>query len=230
MHGIAWLRGEEFEFPPPFRANEDGLLAMGGCVTPSTLRRAYRSGIFPWPVDARFPVLWFCPPRRFVIELDELHVSRSLKKTIRAGRYEIRWDTAFDDVVEGCAAPRKDGGGTWIDHRIAPAFAELHKSPRRQGVSAHSVEAWEDDRLVGGLYGVSVGGVFSGESMFHLAPDASKVALVALVERMKANGYALLDCQVHTAHLERMGAGEIPRPLFLERLRAVVDDDCTLDP
>jgi leucyl/phenylalanyl-tRNA--protein transferase len=226
--GIAWLLGEDFVFPPTEQANADGLLALGGLVTPTTLRRAYRSGIFPWPVDPRFPVLWFCPPQRFVLELDALKVSRSLRKSIRNRGYEVRWDTRFSEVLQACAEPRGDDGGTWIDHRIIPGFEQLHSGPRVDGVSAHSIEVWREDKLVGGLYGIAAGGVVSGESMFFREPDASKVALVALVDRMRERGFSLLDCQVHTPHLERLGAVEIPRDRFLERLAAAVDDDCQL--
>jgi leucyl/phenylalanyl-tRNA--protein transferase len=216
---IAWLQGENFRFPPQHWANEDGVLAAGGLVTPNTLRRAYREGIFPWPVDARFPLLWFCPDPRFVMELDELRVSRSLRKTIRRSGFEVR----FDDVMEACAAPRGDGQGTWIDHRMGPAYSALHREPVTGDVSAHSIETWRDGRLVGGLYGVSVGRVFCGESMFHLERDASKVALVALVERMLERGYDLLDCQVHTAHLESLGARDMPRQDYLDRLARGLD-------
>ena len=222
---MAWLKGEDFEFPSPEWANEDGVLAVGGTVSPTTLRRAYRLGIFPWPASARFPVLWFCPAERFVMELSDLRVSRSLRKAIRQERYEITFDRAFDDVMQACAQPREDGAGTWIDQRIAPAFSALHAEGRQGSVSAHLVEAWSDGELAGGLYGVAVGGVFCGESMFFRAPDASKVALVALIERMRQRGFSLLDCQVHTEHLERLGADEIPRDDFLERLASHRDLD-----
>lgn len=197
-------------------------------MSPVSLRRAYRQGVFPWPISRRYPVLWFCPPERFVLELDALHISRSLRKTLRRRDFEIRWDSAFAGVVEGCAAPRTDESGTWIDERISSAFVQLHHSERRDGVAAHSVEAWQDGRLVGGLYGIAVGGLFCGESMFQRASDASKVALVALVERMRERGYDLLDCQVHTDHLARLGAREMPRDAFLDRLRAARDADRAL--
>ncbi len=228
VNGIAWLRGEDFEFPPIEQANEDGVLALGGHVTPASLRRAYRAGIFPWPIESRFPVLWFCPPRRFVMELDALNLSRSLRKSIRRGDFEIRWDTAFAEVLAACAEPRPNCGGTWIDDRIAPAFIGLHESGRVDSVSAHSVEAWRDGRLVGGLYGVAVGGIFSGESMFFKEDNASKVALAALVERMLERGFDLLDCQVHTPHLESLGGSLIDRAHFLGRLARVVDGPCRL--
>ncbi len=204
------------------------MLALGGRLTPRSLRRAYRRGIFPWPIESRFPVLWFCPKQRFVMELDAFTQSRSLRKTIRQARFEIRWDTAFERVVLGCAQPRPNCSGTWIDDRISPAFVALHEAGRVDCVSAHSVEAWQGDTLVGGLYGVAVGGIFSGESMFFRAPDASKVALAALITRMRERGFDLLDCQVHTPHLETLGAACIPRSLFLKRLKRVVDEDRAL--
>lgn len=228
MGAIVWLKGESFEFPPASWANEDGVLAAGGIVSPRTLRRAYREGIFPWPVEPTFPVLWFSPPQRLIMELDGIKVSRSLRKTLRRGGFEVRFDTAFDEVVAACAAPRADGGGTWIDDRIAPAYGALFREARTQNVSAHSAEAWLDGQLVGGLYGVAVGHVFCGESMFHRATDASKVALVGLVERLRERGFDMLDCQVHTDHLASLGAYEIPRRVYLERLFRGLDKDCRL--
>jgi leucyl/phenylalanyl-tRNA--protein transferase len=174
------------------------------------------------------PMLWFNPDPRFVIELSGLHVSRSLRKVLRQQRFEIRFDSAFSRVVAACAAPRSDESGTWIDHRIAPAFVALHEMGGLDGVRAHSVEAWREGVLVGGLYGIAVGGVFSGESMFMRESNASKVALVALVERMIARGFTLLDCQVYTEHFESMGGIEVARAEYLSHLEAVVDHDCRL--
>lgn len=225
-----WLHGDDVQFPDPAQANEDGVVAVGGLVTPRSLRRAYRRGIFPWPMDAKLPILWFCPEDRFVLELDALHVSRSLRKRLRSGIFEVRFDTAFEAVMRGCAARRRRERGTWIDGRMLPGYVALHLSGRIDGVSAHSVETWRDGRLVGGLYGVAAGGVFCGESMFALEPDASKVALVALVERMRERGFALLDCQVYTEHLAGLGAVNIDRTIYLERLAAVVDSPCVLAP
>ena len=205
--GIATVIGEEFVFPPHKCATEDGVLAIGGALTPTTLRRAYGQGIFPWPVDPSLPVLWFSPPERYVIELDGLHVSRSLKKVIRSGRFDVRVNTAFERVIRACAViARPRQAGTWIDERMVRAYVALHREQAQDGIAAHSIEAWEGDRLVGGLYGVAIGGVFSGESMFSLEPNASKVALVGLVDRMRQSGMELLDCQVYTEHLESMGA------------------------
>jgi leucyl/phenylalanyl-tRNA--protein transferase len=226
--GVTWVIGDEFEFPPPENANEDGILAIGGQLNPVTLRRAYRQGIFPWPLERRLPVFWFCPPERCVLELDELRVSRSLAKLINRDELLVTFDKAFDQVMEGCAAPRDSEESTWIDERMTEAYTALHAQNGEptditQNVTAHSVEVWRDDALIGGLYGIAVGGVFSGESMFFREPNASKVALAGLVERMKRREFDFLDCQVHTPHLESMGAKMIPRALFLERLVRSVD-------
>jgi leucyl/phenylalanyl-tRNA--protein transferase len=161
----------------------------------------------------RDPMLWFSPVRRGVLPLSGLRVSHSLRKAVN--RFEVRADTAFDQVVAGCADPRRDGG--WIDARIQQAYGELH----RLGW-AHSVETWRDGELVGGLYGVAIGGLFAGESMFHRATDASKVALVGLVDRMRAGGGTLLDVQWRTDHLASLGVVEIPRADYLQRVRAAV--------
>ena len=217
--GIATLIGDDFQFPPHEHATEDGVLAIGGRLTPRSLRRAYGQGVFPWPVDAALPVLWFSPPERYIIELDKLHVSRSLRRVVRSGRFDIRFDTAFERVIRACAViarPRQEG--TWIDERMVHAYVDLNREPIQDGIVTHSIEAWEDDRLVGGLYGVAIGGVFSGESMFSLESNASKCALVALVEHMRSSGMAFLDCQVHTDHLESMGGRYMERDVFLERL------------
>ena len=220
--GIATVVGEDFQFPPAITASPDGILVIGGVLSPKTLCRAYTQGIFPWPVDPEYPVFWFCPPKRMVIELDRLHLSRSLRKVIQSGRFEVRMDTAFERVMRACAVvERADQDGTWIDERMVQAYVALHGQSPVDGVSAHSVETWEKGQLVGGLYGVSVGGVFSGESMFALKPNASKVALAGLVERMVAAGMAFLDCQVETDHLASMGGTLIDREEYLVRLNAV---------
>jgi leucyl/phenylalanyl-tRNA--protein transferase len=198
-------------FPDP-RDAEDDLVGIGADLAPGTLLAAYRSGIFPMPEHGvRPPMHWFSPVRRGIVPLDGLVVSRSLRRSCRD--YEIRVDTAFDDVVAGCGDPRRDAG--WITRDVAAAYAELH----RLGW-AHSVEAWRDGRLAGGLYGVGIGGLFAGESMFHRARDASKVALVALVELLGADGVGgrLLDVQWVTPHLATLGAVEVPRATYLEML------------
>ncbi|MFT4263744.1 MAG: leucyl/phenylalanyl-tRNA--protein transferase [Nocardioides sp.] len=192
----------------------DDLVAMGADLAPGTLLAAYRGGIFPMPGRRRRdPLQWFSPVRRGVLPLDGLRVTRSLAKSAR--RFEIRVDTAFDEVVAACGDPARDGG--WIDDRIATAYGELH----RLGW-AHSVEAWTlDGRLAGGLYGVAIGGLFAGESMFHRERDASKVALLGLVEVLRAAGSAgsrLLDVQWRTDHLATLGVVEIPRSEYLRRL------------
>lgn len=206
-------------FPPPDYADEDGLLKLGGRLTTDWLLSAYRQGIFPWPiVDAGYEVLaWFSPDPRQVIELDGLHVSRRLRRRIRSGVFEVSRDRAFPDVIAACARPRRNDPGTWITPSMVRAYVKLHAEGH-----AHSVETWRDGRLVGGVYGVAVGGVFSAESMFHRETDASKVALVALVEHLKGRGFALLDVQQDTPHSRRMGATAIPRAEFLRRLRRAV--------
>ncbi len=199
---------------PPVDGAEDGLLAVGGDLRPERLVLAYRSGIFPW-YSAGQPILWHSPDPRMVLLAGDLRVSRSLRKTIKQGRYRITLDTAFRRVIEACARARRPGQrGTWITAEMKDAYTELH----RRGL-AHSVEAWREEKLVGGLYGVSLGAAFFGESMFAAAPDASKVAFVALVEQLARWGIALIDSQVHTDHLARFGASEWPRAAYLRALR-----------
>lgn len=206
-----FLLDESPVFPDPSLADvETGILAVGGDLSPSRLMTAYRLGIFPWYDEATCPILWHAPAVRFVLEPSALHVSRSLEKTVRRAPFRLTYDRAFADVLSACAeVPRPGQAGTWLNDEMQRAYGELH----RRGV-AHSAEAWEGDRLVGGLYGVTLGGVFFGESMFARARDASKVAFVTLVRRLEALGYALIDCQVHTEHLARFGAVEWPRTQF----------------
>jgi len=185
-------------------------------LTPEVLVAAYAQGVFPMAVHGR--IRWFCPDPRAILPLDSFHASKTLMSTIRRGAFEVRLNQAFDEVVRGCA-DREDG--TWISAEIMRAYGELH----RLGI-AHSVEAWKDGRLMGGLYGVALGGAFFGESMFHRARDASKVALVALVERMRQRGFVLLDIQYLTDHLERFGAIEIPRSEYFRRLAAAIECRC----
>jgi leucyl/phenylalanyl-tRNA---protein transferase len=200
-------------FPPPEHA-EQGLLAVGGDLRPERLLLAYASGIFPWYSEGE-PILWHSPDPRTVLLAHELHIPRSLAKRLRQGRFELRLDTAFSDVIGACATVRRPGQrGTWITRAMRRAYVELH----RRGF-AHSVEAWLGGRLVGGLYGVSLGAAFFGESMFALEPDASKVAFVALVRQLERWGITLVDSQVKTAHLERFGAREVPRREYLASLR-----------
>lgn len=207
---------ERLLFPAPEQA-EDGLLAVGGDLSPERLLLAYSQGIFPWYSEGQ-PILWHSPDPRMVLLAGELHVPRSLARTIRRGAFEVRFDTRFAEVVDACAAARRPGQrGTWITRAMKAAYKRLH----REGY-AHSAEAFRDGRLAGGLYGVAIGGAFFGESMFARAPDASKVAFVALVERLRAWGIDLVDCQVHTEHLARFGAREWPRREYLRALRRAV--------
>jgi leucyl/phenylalanyl-tRNA--protein transferase len=185
-------------------------------LEPSFLIRAYASGIFPM-ADEWGRISWYAPDPRAILEHDDLRISRSLRAAIRAARFEIRFDTAFEAVMRGCAAPRGDGQGTWISEEFVWAYGILH----RHGF-AHSVEAWQGGELVGGLYGVSVGAAFMGESMYWRRSDASKVCLVALVERLRARGFLLHDVQFVTPHLARLGATEIPRRVYLRRLEAAI--------
>ena len=205
-------------FPPPALA-EDGLLAVGGDLRPERLLLAYASGIFPW-YDEGQPILWHSPDPRMVLDAGNLHVPASLRKTIRRRPFRLTLDTAFDEVIAGCAAVlRPEGPGPWITPAMIEAYSKLH----RKGF-AHSVEAWKGEVLAGGLYGVSLGGAFFGESMFARRPDASKVAFVALVEQLARWGITLVDCQVHTEHLERFGAEEWTRARYLEALGRALEE------
>ena len=201
-------------FPDPELAEPDGLLAVGGDLSVERLLAAYAAGVFPW-YSERLPVLWWSPDPRLVLLPEELHVSRSLRRTLRSGRFQVRADTAFERVIRRCAGQARPGqDGTWITPEMIEAYLRLH----RRGF-AHSFEAWQGDALAGGLYGVSLGAAFFGESMFADHPDASKAAFVRSVEWLAAREVQLVDCQVKTAHLQRFGAREIPRREFLERLR-----------
>jgi leucyl/phenylalanyl-tRNA--protein transferase len=215
---IAWL-GADTPFPPLATAQKEpnGLLAVGGDLSPRRLLDAYRRGIFPWYSEGD-PILWWSPDPRMVLFPTELRVTRSLAKTLRNKAHEVRFDTAFDAVMRGCAAPRPGQGGTWIGPEMRTAYRKLHDLGY-----AHSAETWIDGELAGGLYGVAIGGVFFGESMFSRARDASKIALVGLVRRLAAEGFGIIDCQMHTAHLESLGAREIPRAEFARRVKDLVD-------
>jgi leucyl/phenylalanyl-tRNA--protein transferase len=203
----------------PETAGPDGLVGVGGDLRPLTLLRAYSEGVFPWFSDGD-PVLWWSPDPRAVIELDGLHVSRSLARTIRSGKFRVTVDEAFSAVIHGCADAREEG--TWITPPMVAAYEELHRLGH-----AHSVETWVRDdaagwTLAGGIYGVAVGGLFAGESMFYRVPDGSKVALAALVDRLRLRGFRLFDVQMRTDHTTRMGAVDIPRGEYLRRLRDAV--------
>jgi leucyl/phenylalanyl-tRNA--protein transferase len=202
---------------PPVEYAEDGLLAVGGDLRPERLLLGYRSGIFPWYSEGQ-PILWHSPDPRMVLVTSELEVPRSLRKTMRKQPFAITLDTAFSRVVAACASVERPGqSGTWITPEMQAAYRELH----RRGF-AHSVEAWQERRLVGGLYGVSLGGIFFGESMFATAPDASKIAFVCLVEQLVRWRIGLVDCQVHTDHLARFGAVEWPRKRYLASLKKAI--------
>jgi leucyl/phenylalanyl-tRNA--protein transferase len=204
-------------FPPPSEADPSGLLAIGGDLSSRRLLAAYAAGIFPWYEDPE-PILWFSPDPRWLLLPSELHVPRRLTRTQRQARLEVTFDRAFDRVIRGCAsAPRADAPGTWITPDMLEAYQELFALG-----FAHSAEAWQAGELVGGVYGVSLGGAFFGESMFTLRPDASKIALVTLVRQLGAWGFDFLDCQVHTPHLEKLGARAWPRADFLRALEAAL--------
>jgi leucyl/phenylalanyl-tRNA--protein transferase len=211
---IPWLHGDA-PFPPVSKAlrSPNGLLCAGGELSTQRLIEAYRHGIFPWFSEGD-PILWWSPDPRMVLFPDELKVSRSLRKTVQRGVYETRVDTAFREVMEACAAPREGQHGTWIMPEMVAAYTKLH----HMGI-AHSFESWRDGELVGGLYGLALGKVFFGESMFARAPDASKVALVKLVEALQARDFRVIDCQQATAHLSSLGAREIPRKEFSKLLQ-----------
>ena len=208
---IPWLRGDA-PFPPVSKAlkSPNGLLCAGGDLSPQRVVEAYSQAIFPWYSEGD-PILWWSPDPRMVLFPEEINVSRSLRKRVASGAYETRVDTAFRDVIEACAAPRDGQGGTWIVPEMVEAYVRLHELG-----FAHCVESWQEDRLVGGLYGMALGKAFFGESMFARAPDASKVALVRLVERLSADGVRVIDCQQATAHLASLGAREIPRKAFAQ--------------
>lgn len=214
---IPWL-GPRDPFPPVERALRDpnGLLAAGGDLSPERLIDAYSRGVFPWFGDDD-PLLWWSPDPRMVLFTDELHVSRSLRKVVRAGRFTVTFDTAFRDVMLGCAEPRDGQEGTWITPAMLHAYTQLAMLGY-----AHSVEAWADGQLAGGLYGVTVGRMFFGESMFARQSDASKVAFVALVTQLRRWGVPMIDCQMSTPHLASLGARDIPRAAFLAEIRRLV--------
>lgn len=210
----------ELAFPDPRTADENGIVAYGGDLSPSRLLLAYRSGIFPWYSEGD-PILWWSPDPRFVLYPDGFIERRSLRK--KRKQFEITFDRAFASVIRACASvPRPGQDGTWLQPEMIEAYTVLHQMGH-----AHSVEAWREGRLVGGLYGVAVGGVFSGESMFSLVSDASKAALAALVEHLKERGFSMIDAQVPTEHLARLGAVEIPRERFLRELESLAQDNCS---
>lgn len=208
-----YLLDGRIAFPDPREADPSGLIGVGGDLRPERLMLGYSLGIFPWYGEGQ-PILWHAPAWRMVLRPDELHVGRSLRKAIRRAPYDIRYDTDFEQVIDHCAeVPRDDQDGTWITEEMRDAYVRLHELGH-----AHCVEAWDGDRMVGGAYGVTLGGVFFGESMFATARDASKIAFVHLVRQLETFGYGLIDCQVYTDHLARFGATEWPRDEFLAEL------------
>ena len=215
---LAWLERDD-PFPPPEQALKEpnGLLCAGADLSLERLLAAYRRGIFPWYSGGE-PILWWSPDPRMVLFCDELKVSRSLAKNMRNKGFETRIDTAFSRVIKACAGPRKGEPGTWLGRDMQAAYLALHRAGH-----AHSFETWQDGELVGGLYGIAIGRMFYGESMFSRATDASKVALVALVAQLRGRGFPMIDCQQRTPLLASMGAREIPRRAFLRRLAALVD-------
>ena len=215
---IRWLQPGH-PFPPVTEAlaEPNGLLAAGGELSPACLIDAYRHGIFPW-FSADQPVLWWSPDPRMVLMPDELKIARSLAKVLRHRAYEARADTAFERVITACAAPRATQDGTWLGADMIDAYCTLHE----RGM-AHSIEIWIDDELAGGLYGVALGRMFYGESMFTRVPDASKIALVHLARQLARWRFRMIDCQMHTPHLASMGAREIPRTGFMRILQEQVN-------
>ena len=205
---------DEMAFPPPAHAAPDGLLAVGGDLSPQRLLLAYRLGIFPW-YSAGLPILWWSPDPRLVLEPQELRVSRRLRRLLKRGIFQVTFDRAFAAVIHACATvPRREQDGTWITPGMEQAYIRLHELGY-----AHSVESWRDGRLAGGLYGVSLGRCFFGESMFHYETDASKAAFVTLARHLKNWGFQMIDAQVTTRHLLSLGAKEVPRKVFLKKLR-----------
>ena len=215
---IHWLTPNPAYFPPLEMALDDpnGLLAAGGDLSPQRLLTAYRCGIFPW-FNQGEPVLWWSPNPRMVLFPDELKISRSLRKTMKKHHYEIRCDSAFIQVMQACAAPRMEHEGTWIHPEMISAYTELHQ----MGV-AHSVETWIEGKLAGGLYGIALGKMFFGESMFSYVTDASKIAFVYLVKQLEHWNFGMIDCQMKTRHLASLGAREIPRIEFVQILNNLV--------
>jgi len=212
MHYIT----ESLWFPNPEEASEEGLLAIGGDLSIERLLLAYRSGIFPWYEDGQ-PIMWWSPEPRMVLFPSNFKVSKSLQKIIANNKFRITFDTCFSEIIKNCSIIKRDGqGGTWITNEMEKAYIQLHKKGH-----AHSVEVWEDDKLVGGLYGIDLveQKVFCGESMFSKVSDASKVGFYYLVEKLKTMNYKLIDCQMYTSHLESLGATELPRKEFSSFLK-----------
>jgi len=205
-------------FPDPRLADDEGFVALGGDFRPETILTAYSPGIFPW-TNPYHTSLWASPDPRVLLRPEELHVPRSLRKTLRRNGFAVTFDLAFDEVIQACAEQtRGPQAGTWITDELLAGFRQLHLA----GL-AHSTECWQGDRLVGGLYGLSLGAMYCGESMFYRVPDASKIAFVGLVERLQVWDFRFVDCQVHTEHVARFGARPCPREEFLDELAKALD-------
>ncbi|MDA8389587.1 MAG: leucyl/phenylalanyl-tRNA--protein transferase [Gammaproteobacteria bacterium] len=207
-----WLPADTWDFPPVTHAPADAPLAVGGDLHPQRLLRAYRLGIFPWYNEP--PILWWSPDPRMVVAPQAVRINRSLARSLRRASWTLSFDRAFAEVIRACAAPRRNAQGTWLSAEMIAAYEELH----RLGF-AHSVECWQDTKLIGGLYGIALGGAFFGESMFSLATDASKIAFVRLAAVLARWNFSLIDCQVSSAHMASLGAVALPRETFLARLR-----------
>jgi leucyl/phenylalanyl-tRNA---protein transferase len=206
---------KELYFPPVEEASYDGVLAVGGDLSLERLKLAYKNGIFPW-YDAEDPILWWAPPYRMVVNPNDYNVSKSIRNLINRGLFQVTINQNFEDVIVNCQkVDRKDQNGTWITQDIIDAYTQLHQIGK-----AISIEVWQNNELVGGLYGVDLGHVFCGESMFSKVSNASKIAFVKLIEYLKQNNYKLLDCQVHNDYLEQLGAFEISRELFMQILKS----------
>lgn len=218
---IVLAPGDPPLFPDPSLADAEGLIAVGGDLSPQRLLCAYSTGIFPWYGDDT-PILWWSPDPRAIIELDGLHVSRRLARTVRQGKFAVTFDRAFGQVIRGCQVREE---GTWITEEMIAAYEEMHSLGH-----AHSVEVWRGGELAGGIYGVTIGGLFAGESMFSLVRDASKVALVHLVEHVKKRGFVLFDIQYLNDHTSSLGGIEIPRDEYLRRLRQAITKEAHFGP
>ena len=209
------LLGKELVFPPVESASPEGILAFGGDLRPERLMLAYRSGIFPWYNEGE-PIIWYSPAKRMVLFPNELHISHSMRKVLRNPKFEVTWNKAFEQVIDQCQkSPRNDQLGTWITEDMKNAYIRLHELG-----FAKSVEVWQGKELVGGLYGIDLGHIFCGESMFSKVSNTSKLAFIHLVKKLEKKQYNLIDCQVYNEHLESLGAREISRKQFMEMLRA----------
>ncbi len=208
-----YFLSRELYFPPVHQASAEGIVAIGGDLSPERLMLAYRSGIFPWFEDDE-PILWWSPPERMVLLFPELKISKSMRNIINRGIFKVTWNTAFEQVIKNCRTIKRDGQpGTWITPEMVTAYCKLHELGY-----AKSVEVWQDGELVGGLYGIDLGHIFCGESMFSKVSNASKMAFIALAKKLELENYRLLDCQVYNDHLDSLGACEILREDFIEVL------------